>query len=379
MHGYVRSNVQVEQRPITGLSSVAGEWRALIGRAIEPNVFYEPAFALAAAPVFGTGVRAFLVWSGRDLIGLFPARMIRRYGVSPRLAAGWLHPYALLGTPLADREQAEAAIAAWLDHMARDARLPDLVLLPTLTVGGSFSAALDRVLDHRGARRVDFGTHLRALLAPGRDRANYLARSMGAKHRKELPRRRRRLAEIGAVTHEVATAGHDVLASLEEFFALEARGWKGQAGTAASQNEAHRRFFRDALAGLAEEGKTRIDVLRVGGEAIATTIALRSGDAMFGWKMAYDESYARYSPGAQVMLDLSQAALADETVMRFDSCAAPNHPMINHLWCDRHAVADRLLNVDGNGGLAFTTTRALETLGRKAIDGAKALRNRLRR
>lgn len=378
MHGYIKSTIEVEQRPITDLSSIAEDWRALITRAIEPNVFYEPAFALAAARVFGTGVHAFLVWSGRDLIGLFPARMIRRYGVSPRLSAGWLHPYALLGTPLVDRERAEAVIAAWLGHMARDARLPDLVLLPTLTVGGAFSAALDRVLDHRRARRIDLGTHLRALLAPGPDRANYLARSMGAKHRKELPRRRRRLAEVGTVAHEVATEKQHVLASLEEFFVLEARGWKGQAGTAASQREAHRRFFREALAGLSEEGKARVDTLRVDGQTIATTIALRSGDAMFGWKMAYDEGFGRYSPGAQLLLDLSEAALADETVTRVDSCAAPNHPMINHLWCDRHAVADRLLSV-GNAGIAFTAARTLETFGRAAIDGAKVVRNRLRR
>jgi hypothetical protein len=73
----------------------------------------------------------------------------------------------MLGTPLADRKQAEAAIDAWLEHMARQTRLPNLVLLPTLTVGGAFSAALERVLDHRRARRVDLRTNLRALFAPG--------------------------------------------------------------------------------------------------------------------------------------------------------------------------------------------------------------------
>ena len=33
-------------------------WRALATRAIEPNVFYEPAFALAAQPVFGSAMPA---------------------------------------------------------------------------------------------------------------------------------------------------------------------------------------------------------------------------------------------------------------------------------------------------------------------------------
>ena len=89
-------------------STDRGEWRALAARALEPNVFYEPAFALAAAPVFGARCGAVLVWSqgGTRLIGLFPARdraALRRAAV----LAGWTHPYAPLGAPLVDRDEAE--------------------------------------------------------------------------------------------------------------------------------------------------------------------------------------------------------------------------------------------------------------------------------
>ena len=48
-----RSSVRVEWRPLAELGAIAAEWRELAARALEPNVFYEPAFALAAAPVFG--------------------------------------------------------------------------------------------------------------------------------------------------------------------------------------------------------------------------------------------------------------------------------------------------------------------------------------
>ncbi len=46
------------------LNAIADEWRELAARALMPNVFYEPAFALAAAPVFGRDAGAVLVWSG---------------------------------------------------------------------------------------------------------------------------------------------------------------------------------------------------------------------------------------------------------------------------------------------------------------------------
>ena len=80
MHGTIESAYEVEWRPLAELASIAPEWRALAARALVPNVFYEPAFALAAQPLFGRDVGATLVWSRgatRRLLGLFPARTER--------------------------------------------------------------------------------------------------------------------------------------------------------------------------------------------------------------------------------------------------------------------------------------------------------------
>ena len=52
-----------EWKQLSALGEIRGDWRELGQRALEPNVFYEPAFALAAAPVFGADVGAVLVWS----------------------------------------------------------------------------------------------------------------------------------------------------------------------------------------------------------------------------------------------------------------------------------------------------------------------------
>ena len=270
-------------------------------------------------------------------------------------------------------------IAAWLDHVAREPALPDVALLPTLSLEGPFCAALDRVLANRGLAHADFDLHQRALLAPGDDRAGYLAQAMGAKHRKELPRRRRRLAELGAVSHEVPTAEPDIAKAFEQFLELEARGWKGNRGTAAMNSKARLAFFREAVTGMARDGKAHVDVLRVGDKVIATSIALRSGDTLFGWKMAYDEDYKKFSPGALLMLDLTNDALADDSLARVDSCAAADHPLINHLWSGRHAIADRLLAVRPDRGAAFGMACGLERARRRVIDSAKAVRDKLRK
>src|SRR3979490_3039246 len=116
-----------EWRPLAGLAGVAAEWRALARRAAEPNIFYEPAFALAAAPALGADAGAWLVRSLEPcrLIGLFPCRIERRrYGVRLPLLAGWTHPYAPLGTPLVDRDAIQPAVCAFLDHAPADEAPP---------------------------------------------------------------------------------------------------------------------------------------------------------------------------------------------------------------------------------------------------------------
>jgi hypothetical protein len=172
--------------------------------------------------------------------------------------------------------------------------------------------------------------------------------------------------------------GNGIGEALGDFLALEARGWKGRAGTAAAANEGLSRFIERAVHGLAAEGKTRVDRLRVDGAAIAAVVTLRSGDTAWTWKIAYDEAFARASPGVQVMLDLTGTLLDDCTIAKVDSCATAGHPMIDHLWRERLALADYLVAVRP-APTGFALASSLERLRRTAIAAAKMLRDRVRR
>jgi len=139
MHAPLSPAFRSEWCSVAALEPIAAEWRALAARALEPNVFYEPAFALAAAPVFGANVGAVLVRTASGkLAGLFPARIGRWRGGLTAMLVGWTHSYAPLGTPLIDRDEPEAVIAAWLDYLGRDPAMPafiDVVLLRNLQLG----------------------------------------------------------------------------------------------------------------------------------------------------------------------------------------------------------------------------------------------------
>ena len=166
---------------------------------------------------------------------------------------------------------------------------------------------------------------------------------------------------------DISTQAAAIGDAIGDFLALEARGWKGRAGTAAAGSEAIRCFIEEAVTGLAAEDKARIDRLRIAGKAIAAIVTLRSGDTAWTWKIAYDEDFARYSPGVQIMLEVTEALLTDATMARANSCADPDHPMIDHLWRERLALADRLIAVRPLR-LAFPWVCRLETLRRRSAD-----------
>jgi CelD/BcsL family acetyltransferase involved in cellulose biosynthesis len=365
--------VRAEWKSLSALAEIRSAWQDLAGRAIEPNVFYDPAFALPAARVFGANVGAVLVWSktAPRLIGLFPARVERRYGVMATLT-GWTHPYAPFGVPLVDRDEAEAAIGAFLDHVQADARLPKLVMLPLIGRDGPFAEALARVSARRGGVSAQFGGHARALLAP-RERANYLDHIAGKKT-KELRRQRRRLEESGALTHRAAS-GPAAAVALTDFMALEAAGWKGRAGGAARAHADTEAFMREAVTALAAMGDARVDRLIHDGRTLAASITLRSHNAAWFWKIAYDEAFARASPGVQLTLDLTRDLLADASLAQTDSCATAGHPMIDHLWAERLTLTDLLIAPGAASHAQLHLARQLEALRRALIAAAKRVRN----
>jgi CelD/BcsL family acetyltransferase involved in cellulose biosynthesis len=382
VHGTIDQLFRVEWRPLAALDTIVAEWRALAARALEPNVFYEPAFALAAAPVFGRDAGAGLVWeraAPARLLGFFPARIERRrYGITLPVLVGFCHPFGPLGTPLVDRDVGAAVISAWLDHLAASRDLPSLLLMPYLPAQGPFGQAFDAAVARRCGACACFNSHRRALLAPGGSREGYLDEAIGTKKRKELRRQRNRLAETGVVASSIASAPPEVTIALADFLTLEAGGWKGRAGTAASRDEDVRTFMQNAVAALAREGKARIARLFAGGRPIAAIVTLTSNGTAWCWKIAYDESFARFSPGVQLLGDMTQALLEDPDIAQADSCATADHPMIDHVWRERLALSDRLVRLTSGRSFAFAIAARMEALRRLAIACAKSIRDVMR-
>jgi CelD/BcsL family acetyltransferase involved in cellulose biosynthesis len=348
-------------------------WRDLAERSIEPNLFYGPVWARAAARHARDhrGAKVLLAWDTphkKRLVGLLPvvtAWRARKLPV-PMLIA-W-QPYAPLRTPLLDRSMPEAAAHGLID--AAIAAGAEVLLLPQQKLEGPGFAALRRAIGERGLSCEIWNRHARACLDATASADTLLQKSLGANKAKELRRQRNRLSDRGEITLDVAARRHEVLPALERFLRLEASGWKGKRNTALVQDEGDAAFIREAARGLSERGRFEVLALRVAEALVASCLVLRNGRTAFFFKLAHDESQARNSPGVQLTLDLTRRLCADASIEEVDSTADADHPMIDHIWRGRIPLGDAFIPLKPE---TFKTSAIRMSV--RACDG---LRNRAR-
>jgi CelD/BcsL family acetyltransferase involved in cellulose biosynthesis len=329
----------------------ASQWRALAGRALEPNGYYLPDWELAvnASARGRTDVSALCAWSEASsaqdgparLIGILPVIPMARALRIPLPALVSADPYGALCTPLLDRDTAEVAVAALMQGARRAGA--HALILRDVPIDGAAMGAFTEVLRQGGMRPRVLQSHLRACLDATCDADRLLHEGLGAKKLKELRRQRKRLAEHGAVRFGVARTREAVTPAVETFLELEASGWKARRGTALMQDRGDAAFIRRATPALAEAGSCEIVTLHAGDTPVAAAIVLRHRDRAFYFKLGVDQRFAKFSPGVQLTLDLTQHLCADPAIALADSTADADHPMINPIWRGRLAIGDVLI------------------------------------
>jgi CelD/BcsL family acetyltransferase involved in cellulose biosynthesis len=354
-------------------------WADLAARAAEPNAFYHPVWARAVAGRTSEhGVRALLAWDGparTRLIGLLPVVSAWRSLRLPLPVLVAWQAYAPLTTPLLDRDMTDIAARA-LVAAARKAGAVAL-LMPALAEEGPSAAALRGALAEFKGAPVAFNRHQRALLDATQDSDTAIQSSLGAKKVKELRRQRNRLADDGEVAFKLAAPGPETAAALDAFLKLEASGWKGITGTALAQSEGDAAFIRNAVPDLVASGAAQVATLSSGEHVVAAGVLLRHLRRGYFFKIAYDESAAKTSPGVQITLDITRQLCADGAIDSVDSIAISNHPMIDKIWRGRLAVGDLIVPA-GKGGALLSACVGL-ILARNALrQSAKKLYHRLR-
>lgn len=349
------------------LAALEAEWRALAAAAIEPNAFYGPALLSPALSAFAAEQPETVVvrdGAGR-LIGLAPTAPLQGYSRLPvSYVATWMHKHCFFAAPLVRAGAEHAFFRAFFDFAERRGAF---LRLRHLDAEGPLFAAAAAVAAETGRLVSTSARYERAMLRAPWTTDAYLAQSMRGKHRKDLRRRRARLEETGAVRFETLGGGDDLDAWTEEFLSIEASGWKGAAGTALKQDSASAQFFRDAVHRANAEGALQFFRFRLDGRTLGSAVNFRAGAVSFAFKIAYDEEFARYSPGVMIEIEIMKALERDGGVDLIDSCAKAEHPMIDRLWRERRVIsAINISRRDPASKIMFRVLMMLEMAGEKA-------------
>ncbi len=361
------------------------ELEYLSWRAAEPNIFFNPRFLAPAMPRLEDRQIRFMVMrdeaDDRSRVRFLMPFSVEKpgLGLGPDILRAWSSPFAPLGTPLVDRDDPVGVFEDVLDILARKhLKLPEVLVIPDIAENGPVAQALRVAAIGRNLSVTAIGRKSRPMLVTGEEPDDYLKLAVTPHHLRGYGRLLRRLGEFGVVSFDEAREPADVRRRTEEFLALETKGWKGRSGTAMTIDRYRAAFTREALYNLAQRDMCRIHSLDLNGKAIASLVVMREAGMAYTWKTAYDENYAKWSPGALLMLDTTRRLLDDPNVERADSLAVHDHPVMTRLWKERESMITLLVGLLPNSDRAMRQAASQIDLYKKTQNLGRLVRDRLR-
>ena len=349
---------------IDELLDIKDRWQALADNAGTKNLFYEPMLFIPAYRNLATDIKLDIVAveddETNDLIGFFPLKVESHYRRIPiEHYSLWRHTHSVTATPLIAQGCEASCLEVFFNWLTSKSCGFPLINFHYFTG----SAELQQLILSKAAEyhckidKVDQWS--RALLSTSLDSQSYYSHFFSRKRVKEHNRLWRRLAEQGNLE---CYTGSLELAQVEswlaQFLNLEDSGWKSANGTSISKKPSELQFFTEAVTNAAESDRLSVSWLKLDGKMIASECSFTGANGSIMLKIAYDEAYAKFSPGVLLVLKKTEALLVEshaEKEVWFDSCAIADHPMINHLWKQSLTVSN-FSTSNGSGYSAFLFT-----------------------
>lgn len=372
------------------LQKIEKPWRELAARALAPNANYGPDIFLPTFRTFAeeeASKGCVLVWKREQpntparLVGFMPLRAQRfRWGLPVTTLTNWALPHMALGVPLLDADCAKDAMTAILAHAEAIAGPAGILILEEVDGAGPFAQLLSDVLragHHPSSVPFQFE---RAAFVPEADFDAYQQTHYKSKTRQTYRRKRRKLAELGKLETVFLRTWAEIEPELDAFLKLEGSGWKQQTGSALICDSAWRSWYSETVRQTADAGNCLFAALKLQGHGMlaAAFVELNGKTAGLG-KIAYDESFARFSPGGLFTLDLLEEINRDSNIRFFDSCARPDNATLYALFKQRRLIEHRVVGLKpGMADWRFRPFAGLELLRRSAGPRIKKALTRLR-
>jgi hypothetical protein len=145
----------------------------------------------------------------------------------------------------------------------------------------------------------------------------YVAVPLDSESLDRLPRNARLRGKLRHVRTELAMRGGMRLRSVtkalpddfRKFLALEAGGWKGDAGSAISIDEKARRFYTELVEVAGENGYLLMYYLEANGSLLAAHLGLSYRGTYYSPKLAYAEGFSQFAPGHLIISEILKDCL----------------------------------------------------------------------
>jgi CelD/BcsL family acetyltransferase involved in cellulose biosynthesis len=301
-------------------------WDALVANLLQPAGFNAPELVF---PILkqGASSKPATLNLGADVLMALPLVEKRTHFKS--LSS----PLVASGQPHISNDNIDAVLLSFMNGQDKP------LLLNAVPSEGPFLGKLQS----QAAQFEVIETWHRAALKPLGKYKDWFETNFDQKRRKEFKRLRARLAEQG--TLEIVTLAKDGNPKLfvKDLLALEAAGWKGKRGTAISAKPRLTNALYEAAIDLHAVDKLRFWSIKLNGKCIASLFAIVEGSQAWLGKIAYDEAYAKFSPGVMVILECTESFFGEPKIKLVDSSAIPNHPMIDRIWRERIGMTSVLV------------------------------------
>lgn len=285
-----------------GFEAVLPAWAGLCGQLTRPRYFHFPDWWRSCVRTLLPQPEALclaVVRAGDRPVAVLPLerRTVQRFGFPIREIGLPFHPHLPLGdiaaAPDIDASALQAALRRGLDEDGPWDVLRFRGVLADSAAARLFAdgVLLTRVVSHT-CDYVDCGRPYEEITA-----------SFSRNFRSNLNKARNKLARETDVEFIAVTDREKLMQALDEFLEVEASGWKGSAGegTAIKLHPELTAFYRNLIEELAPRGAAVINLLRIGGRAVAAQFCALDADTLYVLKLAYDEQWARAAPGNMLL------------------------------------------------------------------------------
>jgi CelD/BcsL family acetyltransferase involved in cellulose biosynthesis len=319
-------------------------WDDLETRALDPNPFLSPRFAIPALQRLSSEADkdpvVLTVESDTETrvlgLGIFEACQGTRL-LPLRHLRSWKSPHSLLDGVLLDRDHPfEVATALFRWAVAQGNRWHGFAFegraADTETSCVLESAASGLQVPWREERWTERAFILTCVLPD-----DCLRDLFRGKRRRELRRKIRKLEEAGPLSFKLGGCDSTHPGPFENFLEIEAMGWKGEHGAALVCDPKTECFAREMASRFEEADRLVCPELTVGGELVASALCLRSGEGLFGFRSGWNPRFRKLSPGVILKYLTMQAVKGRTDLQWVDSCSEPGS-WVESIWPGRRRL-----------------------------------------